>query len=238
MNCEQLQKDFFPPELMLKLVGNETQLHDKLTLINDYIAEVRDFYDEEVLQIIQNNQLGFSYWLAEKYEQAIKHFKLVVENMHPEDNSPLFFLALNLIIRSNRMLSKIEEALNWSIHALDYSHFATANYKLINLKEYAELLIDFKGNFDDKYIPVIQSVIDFFGIPAEVINPLDTVKLIHKMHSFWAKKLTVLEANFRESDLDLMIMEYEAYTSSCEIEWYREYAFKTLEILKNKKSQA
>lgn len=238
MNREQLQKDFYPPEIMLKLFGDETELQDKLTLINNYIEGVRGTYDEDVLRIFQNNQIGYSYWLAGKHEQAIEHFKLVVENMHPEDNPSLYFLAINLLIRSNRMLPKIEEAFTWAIHALDNSNFASANYNLTSLKEYAEIIRDMNKDFDDKYLAVIQSVIDFFGISVEVKDPIERVKLIHQMHSYWAKRLTVLDANFRESDLDLMIREYEAYTSTCEIDWYKDYALKTLEILKIKKAQA
>ncbi len=238
MNREQLRKDIFPAELILKLFGNETQLPDKLKLINDYIEEVRDSFDEEVLKIIKNNQIAHIYWMSNQYPEAITHFEIVVESMEPEDNPALYFLALNLVIRSTRILSKFDEALNWSIHALDNIHSATANYNLINLKEYAELLSGTKKNFDDKYVPVMQSVIDFYGIPVEVKYPIETVKLIHQMHSYWAKKLTVLEANFRESDLDFMIREYEEYATSCDIEWYRDYAKNTLVRLKSKKAQA
>ncbi|PZX53437.1 hypothetical protein LV84_03161 [Algoriphagus ratkowskyi] len=237
MNREQLQKDIFPAELILKLFGNETKLPDKITLINDYIEGVKGSYDAEVLKIIQNNQIAHIYWEAGNYEHAIAHFEIVVENMEPEDKPSLYFLALNLLIRSNRMLSKIEKALTWSIQALNNSHIATENYRLINLKEYAELLTDTEENFDDKYLPVIKSIIDFYGIPIEVNDPIDTVKLIHQMHSYWAKKLTVLEAKIRKSDPDMMIREYEEYASSCEIEWYRNYAENSLERLKNKKSQ-
>ncbi len=237
MNREQLQKDFFPKEVMLKLFRDSTHLESKIELINDYIDEVRDSYDEDVLQIIQNNQIAHTYWMSEQYAQAIAHFEIVVENMEPEDYPSNYILVLNLLIRGNRLLSNYKEAEKWIALAFGNSKIYHPFDNLIILNDYADLIADSGQAFDESHNPLIQSIIDELGFPEKLKDPVETIRSMNKSHKYWARKLTSIEADSLKPDLDLTIKEYEEYAVSCEIEWYRNYAKNTIERLKIKKAQ-
>ncbi len=236
MNCEQLQKDFFPAELTLKLFGNQTQLLDKLTLINNYIEEVRASFDEHVLKIIQNNQIAHIYWMSNHYPEAITHFEIVVENMEAEDSPSKYLLAINLLIRGNRLLSNYKEAKKWIALAFGNSDIFHPFENLINLNDYADLVIDSGKAFDENHIPLIQSIIDKLGFPEKLEDPVKTIQSMTKRNKLWSRKLSEWTIKYEESDLDERIKGIEQYIDSCEIEWYRDYAKNSLEKLKNKKS--
>ena len=165
MNREQPRKDIFPAELILKLFGNETHLPDKLKLINDYIEEVRDSFDEDVLKIIKNSQIAHIYWMSNQYPEAITHFEIVVENMGAEDSPSKYFLAINLLIRGNRLLSNYKEAEKWIALAFENSDIFHPFENLINLNDYADLVIDSGQSFDEIHNHLIQSIIYKLGFP-------------------------------------------------------------------------
>lgn len=234
MNREQLNADFFPSSLMLKLFSFEpkAELESKIILINEYVDEVRDSYEEDVVRIHLNNQIAFSYWMAERHEFAIKHFKIVVEKMEPADSPILYFQALNLLIKGNRILSNLPEAEKWAALALENHALTHTISNLHNLNEYAEVLLNSGKSFDKKYNSIIQSIIDEFGFPETLEDPIETIRSMNKTHSLWAKKLTALEANYLKPGLESTIKKYEEYAASCEIEWYRNYSLNSLKQLK------
>ncbi|MEP2348322.1 MAG: tetratricopeptide repeat protein [Algoriphagus sp.] len=237
MNREQLQKDFFPAEIMLQLVKQEIPLSDKIKLINSYLDKVRDSYDAEVLKIKQHNQLAHIYWMSEHYEEAIAHFEIVVENMEAEDYPSLYSLALNLLIRCNRLLSNYQEAEKYA--TLAFASFDTFHpFKKLNiLTDYADLIADSGKIFDENYISIIQATIDELGFPEKLDDPIETIRSMSKRNQVWNRKLSDWTIKYRESDLDEKKRELVQYIDSCEIGWYKDYALNTLEILQNKKAQ-
>ncbi|TXE11027.1 hypothetical protein [Algoriphagus aquimarinus] len=236
MNREQLNSNFFPTELMLKLYRDipDSEYESKIKLLNDFIDEVRGSYDEDVLKIKQHNQIAHIYWMSEQYPQATKHFEIVVEIMEPEDYPSLYFLAINLLIRGNRHLSNYEEAEKWVSIAFENTEiFNTAN-NLINLNDYADLITDSGQAFEKKYIRLIKLIIDELGFPEVLEDPVETIRSMNKTHKFWARRLGEMELGSVRSDLTVTIGEYEDYIKSCEIEWFRNYAKNAVEKMKNK----
>ncbi|WPR73455.1 hypothetical protein [Algoriphagus sp. NG3] len=236
MNLEQLRKDIFPSELILKLYKDipDTQYEEKIKLVNNYIDEVRDSYDEDVLKIKKHNQIAFCYWMAEQYPQAIQHFEMVVENMEPEDYPPLYFLALNLLIRGNRILSNYEVAERWAELAWKNHNFAHAISNLNILNDYTDLITDSETILDKKYYPLIQSIIDEYGFPEELEDPIETIRSMHQRHKFWSNKLSKTVITFRKSTQEEYTEKLEQYVKSCEIEWFQNLARETLVKLKSK----
>ncbi|MCE7053365.1 hypothetical protein LZF95_01665 [Algoriphagus sp. AGSA1] len=234
MNLEQLRKDIFPSELILKLYRDipNAQYEEKIKLVNDYIDEVQDIYDEDVLKIKKHNQIAFCYWMAEQYPLAIQHFEMVVENMEPEDYPHLYFLALNLLIRGNRILSNYEIAEKWAELAWENHHLAHAISNLHILNDYTDVITETKTILDKKYYPLIRSIIDEYGFPEELEDPVKTIRSMNQRHKLWSIKYGEIVMTFRKSDHEKYIRELEQFIDSCEIEWYRNYAEKTVERLK------
>lgn len=234
MNREQLQKDFFPTEIMHNLFKNELQLRDKIKLINNYIDKVRDSYDADVLHIMQNNQIALTYWMSEQYSQAIAYFELAVEKMKPEEDPSKYILALNLLIRGNRLLSNYQEAEKWVSLAFETTDIFHSFENLAILNDYADLITDTGQTFDENHIPLIQSIIRELGFPEKLDDPIETIRSMTKRNKLWNRKLSEWTIKFGESELDVSMKELEKYIDSCEIEWYRDYAKDSLEKLKSK----
>ena len=236
MNREQLQKDFFPTELMLKLYRDipESEYETKIKLVNDYIEEVRHSYDEDVLKIKQQNQIAHIYWTSELYQQAINHFEIVVKSMEPEDYHSIYFLALNLLIRGNILLSNYKEAEKWAELAFENHHLADAISNLHILNDYCDVITKTETFLDKKHHPLIQSIIDEYGFPEILGDPVETIRSMQKRYKFWARKMGELELASVSTDLNYTILAYENYINSCEIEWFRKYALESIENIKNK----
>ena len=234
MNREQLQIDFFPTELMLKFYRDipESEYETKIKLVNDYIEEVRDSYDEDVLKIKQQNQIAHIYWTSEHYPKAIYHFEIVVESMEPEDYPSIYFLALNLLIRGNILLSNYKEAEKWAELAFENHHLADAISNLHILNDYCDVITKTEIFLDKKYHPLIQSIIDEYGFPEKLGDPVETIRSMTVRHRYWNNMLSEIRLINRQ-DSPEYIKELENYRDSCEIEWYRNYVSKTLNNLRS-----
>ncbi|MEB2775992.1 tetratricopeptide repeat protein [Algoriphagus sp. D3-2-R+10] len=240
MNRELLNSNFFPKDLMLKLFSDisDSDVETKISLINDHIDEVGDSYDEDVLKIQQHNLIAFCYWMAEQYPQAIKHYEKVMEILKPEDSPQIYFLALNLLIRGNRLLSHYEEAEKWITLAFDDTDILNAFENLINLNDYADLISETGQGFKKNYIPLIQSIINELGFPEKLEDPVTTIRSMNKTQKFWARKLGEIEIGSVRPDLSVTIKGYENYIESCEIDWYRNYAKNAVERIKQKQNDS
>ena len=240
MNLEQLKKDIFPSELTIKLYRDipYSEVDSKIKLINEYIEEVRGSFDDDVLKLKQHNQIAFCYWMAEQYPQAIKHFEMVVKNMELEDYPSMYFLALNLLIRGNRLLSHYKGAEKWVALAFDDTEIFHAFENLINLNDYADLISETGQGFNKNYIPLIQSIINELGFPEKLEDPVTTIWSMNKTQKFWARKLGEIDIKSVKSDLNVIIKEYENYIGACEIGWYRNYAKNAVEKMKQKQNDS
>ncbi|SFU18099.1 hypothetical protein SAMN04489724_4765 [Algoriphagus locisalis] len=236
MNREQLQKDFFPPEIILKIYQDipDSEIEAKIKLVNEYIEKVRGTYDEDVLKIHQHNQIAFCYWIAEQYVESIKHFEIVVESLQPEDCSTKYFLALNLLIRGTRLLSKYNEAEKWAESALANHHLSDAISNLHILNDYCDVITETESFLDEKHNLLIQSIIDEYGFPEKLEDPIDTIQSMSMRHKYWSNTYSKIVLNFRESDPEEYIQEIEKYIESCDIEWFRNHALKSIEIIKER----
>ncbi|PZX52060.1 hypothetical protein [Algoriphagus chordae] len=234
MNKEQLKKDIFPAELMLQLFRDIPDVESKIRMVNEYIEKVHGVYDEDVLLIKQQNQIAHIYWISEQHEQSIHHFEIVVESMEVEDYPSLYFLALNLLIRGNRILSNYKAAEKWVALAFESSGIFNPAENLINLNDYADLLTESGKVFENKHMPLIQSIIDEYGFPEKLEDPITTIRSMRKSYQYWARKLGEMELKSAESSLTDNILAYENYTKSCEIGWFRNYASNSLDRLKSK----
>ncbi|RAI89330.1 hypothetical protein [Algoriphagus yeomjeoni] len=239
MNREQLQRDFFPAEIMLKLYRDlaGSGAEAKIELIDEYIEKVRDSYDEDVLYIKQHNQIAHIYCMSEQHKQAISHFEMVVEKMAPDDYPPIYFLAINLLIRSNCILTNYDVAKKWGELALKNHHHADPISKLHILNDYMDVLSETETDLDKKHYSVIQSIIDEYGFPEKLGDPVETVRSMNKRHKFWARKMGDLTLAYAKTDGANTFEDLEQYIESCEIGWYKVHALKSLDLLKNKSAQ-
>lgn len=236
MNREQLNSNFFPPELMLKLFRDipDSEVESKIKLVNEYIDKVRGSYEEDVLKIHQQNQIAHIYWSSEQFLKAVDHFEIVVKNLKPADSPQIYFLAINLLIRGNAFLSNYKTAKKWAEVALENHHLANTNYNLNILNDYTDVLSETETGLDKKYFPLIQSIIDEYGFPEKLVDPVETIRSMKKRHKYWARKMSEMELESVSSDVTVTIDAYEDYIESCEIGWFRKYASNTLARLKNK----
>ncbi|WP_439488271.1 hypothetical protein [Algoriphagus sp.] len=236
MNLEQLQKDFFPPEIIFKIYRDipDTKYEEKIKLVNDYAKKVKESYDEDVVKVRLNNQLAHIYWESEQFAQAIYHFEIVIDNMEPEDYPSIYFLALNQLIRCNRILTNYEVAERWAELAWEKHHLAHAISNLHILNDYTDVITESKTILDEKYYPLIQSIIDEYGFPEELSDPVETIRSMNQRHKLWSNKYGEIARNLRKFEAEENIKKLEEYIESCEIEWYRNYAEKTVDRLKNK----
>lgn len=235
MNREQLKKDFFPAELMLKLYRDlaDCGAEAKIKLIDEYIEKVRDSYDEDVLFIKQHNQIAHMHFMSGQHEQAISYFEMVVEKMAPDDYPPIYFLAINLLIRSNCILTNYDVAKQWGELALKNHHHADPISNLHILNDYMDVLSETETDLDKKHYSVIQSIIDEYGFPEKLRDPVETIRSMNKRHKIWARKMGDLTLNYAKPDGAATFEDLERYIESCEIGWYRNYARNMLDKLKS-----
>ncbi|UZD22643.1 hypothetical protein [Algoriphagus halophytocola] len=236
MNIEQLKKDIIPPELMLKLYGDipDSEVEAKIELLDDFLEKVRDSYDEDVFKVLRSNQLAVLLWMAKRYQEVITHAEEVVHLLAPEDYPTYYFLSADLLIKCNFILSKYEKAEKWARLALENHQHSSVISNLHILNNYADVRLATNKPLDKKYSPLIQSIIDEYGFPEKLNDPLETIKSMEARHKYWNRQLSELIL-INRSDPPEYLKELENYKNSCEIEWYRNYAQKAINSLKNKK---
>ncbi|GGF27911.1 hypothetical protein [Echinicola rosea] len=87
MNKAQLQRDWMPKELVLKLHRNlvPSNWEEKIRLLDNFFAHQEDMMDADVLYIRKNEQYAFFYWEAERYELSIIHYEKALTLLKPTD---------------------------------------------------------------------------------------------------------------------------------------------------------
>lgn len=235
MNREQLQKDIFPAELMLKLYGGDipdSEVELKIELLDEALEKVRDNYDQDVLTVMRNNHIAVLHWMAKQYQKVIPHAEEVINLLEPQDYPTYYFISIDLLIKCNFILSKYKTADKWARIALENHHLSDTISNLHILNNYTDVLLATKNPLDEKYKPLIQSIIDEYGFPEKLEDPLETIRSMTVRHRYWNKMLSEIRLNNRP-DSPEYIKELENYRDICEIEWYRNYVSKTLKNLRS-----
>lgn len=225
MNLEQLRKDFFPKEIVLKLhkeIPSSNYLK-KIEMVKAYANEVSQSYDKDVLEIKLNNEIGFWYWDAEEYPFAIEHFEKAIDLLKPHDYPSLYFHIIGMLVRCNRLISNYGESMEWiktAFRQIDHTHSYFEKLNVLN--EYVDLLDDSKRLFDLDYIPIIKTVIDELGFPEKLGKPIETIQSMRNRNLYWNQKLMDVKLMNR-GNKDRLIEELTYFMESCEIDWYKRY---------------
>ena len=146
-----------------------------------------------------------------------------------------YFLTIGLILRCSRLIGNFDQAFFWAKKAFaEVMHAPGFNFKLDLFKAYADLISDSKLEFDQSYLPIIQTVIDEAGFPQKLAEPISAINSMWEMHQYWNRELmelTIAQHQNKESLLE----EYQQYHNTCEIGWCRDYADKAISEIKKKK---
>ncbi|MCF0059093.1 hypothetical protein [Dyadobacter sp. CY356] len=233
MKLEELQKSFLPKEIFLKLVRDipRENYAEKLELLDDYINQVKDFFDPDILFVRSNNEIGFIYWEAEKYDLAIIHYEKVLEILGPADYPFLYFNITYILIVCYRSLKQFSPSMQWADIAINNLTCTESTFsdKLSTLSAYMDLLNDAGRPFNEKYTPIIDNVIQEMEFPpVSVVDPLERIKIISQEHKKWNQRLMKVSLMSTENKEE-NITALKDYIATCEIGWYKKYAARKLQ---------
>jgi tetratricopeptide (TPR) repeat protein len=234
MNKDQLNKDFLSAELLLKMHSELTakDFEEKIRLVQDYARSQKASWDEDVLQLKLNHEVGYIYYEAAQFASAITYLEKVVHQLSPSDHDLLYFLDLSLLVKSNLALQQFDQAKEWIEKALaELSQDSGIFQRLSIMEDYAEYLQAAGDTFADGYVPLLDGIVDELGfdkpLPAE---PPERLALISRENAIWNRKLMKIELQTRHQP-EKRQMALNAYLQKCEIAWYRDYARQSLEKL-------
>jgi tetratricopeptide (TPR) repeat protein len=236
MNSKELQKDFLPKEIVLKLMldiprGNYAE---KLALLDNYIDQVKDSFEPDILLVKSNNEKGLIYWDAKKYDLAIRHYEKVLEILGPSDYPFLYFHITYLLITCYRLTKQFGPSMQWAETALNNLDCTNSSFdKLITLTAYADLLAEAGLPFNERNTALIDIVIQELEFPSiPVVEPIERIKIISQEHKRWNQQLSKLHLIPRENKAEI-IAALKDYVASCEIGWYKKYAAQRLKRIEN-----
>lgn len=236
MNTDQLTADFLPKEIVLKLYREipNGDYQQQIDLVNSYAETIKASMDPDVYAVKLHHQIGFCYWEAGAYPQAILRFKKVIENLAPHQHPSFYFQVIGLLIRCNRMLSEFGESFYWIEVAFNNLEATASSFEKLNiLKEYVDVLTDANEPFNKDYEPIIEHIISDLGFPQKLIDPIETVIAMRETNHIWNRKLGELELSQAQiEDTNQIIQDYENFRKYCPIEWYRKYAENAINIRK------
>lgn len=233
MNSEELKTDFLPKEIVLKLVRDipRENYAEKFAILDEYVNRVKDSFDPDVISIKSNQEKGFIYWDAEKYDLAVIHYEKVLEILGPSDYPFLYFSITYMLITCYRLLKQFGPSMQWAETALDNLTCTNTSFddKLSILTAYTDLLNEVDIPFNEKYTTIIEKVIQESDFPpVSAVGPLERIKIINREHKKWNQKLMKISLISRENR-DELTTALKDYIASCEIGWYKKYAAKMLE---------
>lgn len=237
MKLEELQKDFLPKETVLKLALDVPRENyaKKLEILDHYINQVKNSIDPDILLIKSNQEKGFIYWDAEKYDLAIGHYEKVLEILAPSDSPFSYYHVTCMLILCNRLIKQFGPAIRWAETALCNLNNTDSSFydKLSILTAYTDLLNEAGMPFNEKYIPIIDSTIRELGFPPlPATEPIDRIKIISQEHKKWNQRLMKISLISRENKEELTTALRD-YIASCEIGWYKKYAAQKLQKIEN-----
>lgn len=237
MNLGELKKDFLPKEIILKLMLDipRENYSEKLEILDNYINQVKDSFEQDILLIKSNNQKGFIYWEAEKYNLAIKHYEKVLEILGPSDYPFLYFHIAYMLITCYRLTKQFGPSMQWAETALNNLNCTDSSFgdKLGILTAYTELLEEAGRPFNEKYTEIIDNVIQELEFPpVSAVEPIKRIKKISQEHKKWNQQLMKVDLISRENKGELTTA-LKDYVASCEIGWYKKYAAQRLKRIEN-----
>jgi len=237
MEQEKYNAEFLTSELSIRLWRDfeDDQYEARIALIREYAASIQSTLDPEVFEVKLNEQIGLCYYVGGQYQETIDCNKTILEILTPEDSPMSYFLTIDLIIRCSRLIGNFDQAFFWAKKAFaEIAHAPDFNYKLVMLKDYADLISDSKLEFDKSYLPIIQSVIEEAGFPHKLAEPISTINSMREMHLYWNRKLMELEETHHQNK-ESLLEEYQKYHNTCEIGWYKDYVNKAISEIKKGK---
>jgi tetratricopeptide (TPR) repeat protein len=237
MEQERYNVEFLTPELTIRLWRDfeDDQYEAKIALIREYAATIQSTLDPEVFEVQLNQQIGFCYYNGGQHQKAISCYKTILEILKPEASPMKYFLTIGLIIRCFRITGNYDQAFFWAKKAFaEVVHAPGFNFKLDLLKDYADLISDSKQEFDQSYLPIIQSVIDEAGFPQKLADPISAINSMREMYQYWNRELMELTVAHHQNK-ESLLEEYQQYHDSCEIGWYKDYADKAISEIKKVK---
>lgn len=237
MKSEELQKSFLPKEIVLKLALDipRENYTEKIEILDHYINQVKDSFDPDILLIKSNQEKGFIYWDAEKYDLAIKQYEKVLEILGPSHYPFLYFHITYMLILCYRLLKQFGPSMQWAETALNNLTCTESSFsdKLSTLTAYMDLLNDAGRPFNEKYTPIIDNVIHEMEFPpVSAVDPLERIKITSHEHKKWNQRLSKVQLSGIENKEEL-ITALKDYIASCDIGWYKKYAARKLQKIEN-----
>ncbi|QDH78416.1 tetratricopeptide repeat protein [Echinicola soli] len=226
MDKVQLQRDFMPKDLVLKLHRDIPQYDwkQKMSVLDDFFASQEGKMDADVLFIRKNEQYAFFYWESDQYELSINHYEKALTLLKPSDYPFLYHIITLQLIACYHYLGHYDAALVWFETALLNLSEENHSFQLLALlKSYVDILEDTGSSFDERHLPLIQRVVDDAGFPQPDENPKTAIKSLSAMHSEWNKKLSILYIDSNDGKIDQKTALQE-YADTCPIGWYRDHA--------------
>lgn len=208
---------------------------EKLEILDDYINHVKNSFEPNILLVKSNQEKGFIYWEAEKYDSAIKHYEKVLEVLGPSDYPFLYFHIASVLITCYRLTKQFGPSMQWAETALNNLNYTDSSFydKLGILTAYTELLHEADMPFNEKYTAIIDNVIlqmEFPPVSAD--EPIERIKIINQEHKKWNQRLMKVDVIGKENKGEL-ITALKDYVASCDIGWYKKYAAQKLEKTEN-----
>ncbi|PIQ19789.1 MAG: hypothetical protein COW65_18735 [Cytophagales bacterium CG18_big_fil_WC_8_21_14_2_50_42_9] len=237
MNLIELQKDFLPKEIVLKLIRDvpKENYSEKLEILDNYINQVKDSFDADILLIKSNQEKGFIYWDAGKFDLAIKHYENVLEILAPADSPFIYFHIACMLITCYRLIEQFGSSMEWAETALGNLNSTDSSFynKLSILTAYTDLLNETGTPFREKYTAIIDDLVQELEFPpVPVVEPIQKIKIISQEHKKWNQQLMQVHLIGMENK-EKLITALKVYVASCEIGWYKKYAEQTLIRIEN-----
>ncbi|WP_200975130.1 hypothetical protein [Echinicola sp. 20G] len=231
MDLEQLRKDFMPKELVMKLFVEIPKGHweKKFKVLDAYFRSIKDQMDPDVFFIRTNQEYGFFSWEAGKYWEAVHYYEQAISRLAYEDYEFLYHNISSQLIRCNGLVGNTQKALEWLETALMNKRKGDNLFHLLDLmREYWQILVATKGQFDDRYLKYIQEVSLGLGFSIELSDPLTAIKEMDGLNKEWNHKLQRIGKDTRDN-VSLKKQHLEKFKGECPIAWYQDYAAKALE---------
>ena len=236
MNIKDLNKDFLPRELVLKLFTEipKEKINQRINLVANYAETIKGSMETEAFEVRLHDQFGFIYWEAGSYTKAIEHYTLAIKILRPVDYPFLYFHIVCLLIRCNRLLDKYSDSLNWAEEAFENIEHADSPFQVLTvLNEYVTFIESANISFNPIYTKIAKAVFIKLGFTFKFLDPIETIKLMKKKNLNWNKKLNQIKRESRGKSSSENKKAYLEYKDSVEIKWYADYAATKIQELEN-----
>ena len=228
--------EFFSSEFIIKLYRDlrSSELDTKVQFLNEYVETVKDQFTPDLVNYLKKGQLSLLYFDHQNYETALLLLEEITSKEAPKGTAGNQLYVL-LLIRTHRLLKNYSAALSILEKKLGSIGKNLTGFEILNLLEdYVHLCEDTAWSFDTKFKPAIQFVIEDLGFTQMKMEPIEQIKFLTATHQFWNKRLGEIQLKKDISKEDKIKM-LENYQKDCPIGWYRDYAGKSINNLRNKR---